>query len=96
MGVLNLQANQVTFPNRYLKFSFGSILNDQNKLKRPFNLKINFSFLFSKVHEERVLKQQREYENEIKLLNETIQRLENHLSEQTRLVTQVILISLNK
>lgn len=51
-------------------------------------MELNY-FLFHQVHEERVLKQQREYENEIKILNETIQRLENHLSEQTRLVTQV-------
>lgn len=55
MGVLNLQANQVTFPNRYLKFSFGSILNDQNKLKRPYNLKINFdNIAFIELKEKRV------------------------------------------
>ena len=41
------------------------------------------------MQEDRLLKQQKEYENEIKLLNETIQRLENHLAEQTKQVAQV-------
>lgn len=41
------------------------------------------------MQEDRLLKQQKEYENEIKMLNETIHRLENHLAEQTKQVAQV-------
>lgn len=35
-----------------------------------------------------MLKKQKEYENEIKSLNETIQRLENHLAEQSKTVAE--------
>ena len=36
------------------------------------------------------MKKQKEYENEIRFLNETIQRLENHLAEQSKAVAEVI------
>lgn len=42
----------------------------------------------NKVQEERLLKKQKEYENEIRSLNETIQRLENHLAEQSKSVAE--------
>ena len=34
-------------------------------------------------------KQQKEYESEIRMLNETIHRLENHLAEQSKNVAEV-------
>jgi hypothetical protein len=40
--------------------------------------------------EERLMRKQKEYENEIKLLSGTIQRLESHLSEQTKSVAEVL------
>jgi chromosome segregation ATPase len=40
------------------------------------------------VQEERLFKQQKEYENEIRQLNETIQRLEDHLAEQSKTVAE--------
>ena len=40
--------------------------------------------MLNEVHEQRLMKQQAEYENEIRVLNETVQRLENHLAEQTK------------
>jgi hypothetical protein len=41
------------------------------------------------VQESRLAKQQKEYDEEIKKLNETIRRLENHLAEQTKEVAEV-------
>jgi hypothetical protein len=38
------------------------------------------------------MRKQNEYENEIRLLNETIQRLENHLAEQSKSVAEVSII----
>ena len=40
------------------------------------------------------MKKQKEYENEIRFLNETVQRLENHLAEQSKAVAEVITKSL--
>ena len=41
------------------------------------------------MQEERLLKRIKDHENESKNLRETIQRLENHLSEQSKLVEEV-------
>jgi len=41
-----------------------------------------------KVQEERLMRKQKEYEIEIKNLNDTIQRLESHLAEQTKSVAE--------
>ena len=40
------------------------------------------------MHEERLNKQQKEYESEIRMLTGTVQRLENHLSEQAKLMAE--------
>lgn len=40
------------------------------------------------VHEEKLMRQQKEYESEIRQLNATILRLENHLAEQSKQVAE--------
>jgi len=52
----------------------------KKKFKKGFKIK---------VQENRLLKQQKEYDEEIKKLNETISRLENHLAEQSKEVAEV-------
>ena len=47
-----------------------------------------FTFFIFQVHEQRLARQQKDYENEIRNLNETIQRLENHLAEQSKMVAE--------
>lgn len=42
------------------------------------------------MQEEKVARQLREYEQESRRLHETIQRLEDHLAEQTKAVAEVI------
>nr|BAJ98229.1 predicted protein [Hordeum vulgare subsp. vulgare] len=41
-----------------------------------------------KAQESRLFKQQKEYENEIRLLNDMVQKLENHLAEQTKTASE--------
>lgn len=45
-------------------------------------------FHLSLVQEERLARKQKDYENEIKNLNVIIQRLENHLAEQSKMVAE--------
>jgi seryl-tRNA synthetase len=45
--------------------------------------------------EERLIRQQKEYENEVRQLSETIQRLENHLAEQTKETAEVFITFTN-
>ncbi len=48
------------------------------------------------MQEERLVKKMKEHENESKNLRETIQRLENHLSDQIKLVEEVIYILISR
>ena len=47
-----------------------------------------FIFVILSVQEDRLARKQKEYEKEIKNLNDTIQRLESHLAEQSKMVAE--------